>query len=158
MNDPALHLLGLARKAGTIEVGEEPVGGICRARKARVVLLACDCAENTVRRAEHFAQAGNTLCVRTPFTKEELGRAVGRTSCAMAALTDAGMAAGFLKKLAAADSEQYGEAAQALDEKAQKVLQRQREKRRHEKNLARGKSKPWAAPPKAGSKKKPKAK
>ncbi len=158
MRDAALHMLGLARKAGTIEVGEEPVGGICRARKAKLVILAHDCADNTVRRAGHFAEAGNTVCVRTPFTKEEIGRAVGRTSCAMAALTDAGMAASLLKKLAAVDPEQYGEAAAALDEKAKKVLQRQREKRQHEKNLAKGKNKPWAAPPKASSKKKPKVK
>ena len=33
MNDSALHLLGLARKGGRIEVGEEPAGGACRARK-----------------------------------------------------------------------------------------------------------------------------
>ncbi len=150
MNDAALHLLGLARKAGRIQVGEEPVGAACRARKAKLLLLADDAADNTVRRAEHFAQAGNTVCVRVPFTKEQMGGAVGRASCAMAALTDAGMAASFLKKLAAADPERYGEAAETLDVKAQKVLQRQREQRQHEKNLAKGKQKPSGAPPKSG--------
>ena len=150
MSNPCLHLLGLARKAGRIEVGEEPVGSACRARKARVVLLAADAADNTLRRAQHFAEAGNTVCVQTPLTKGEIGMAVGRESCAMAALTDAGMAASFLKKLAAADPERYQEAADALDVKAQKVLQRQREQRQHEKNLAKGKQKPWAAPPKSG--------
>jgi ribosomal protein L7Ae-like RNA K-turn-binding protein len=148
MGDAALHLLGLARKAGRIEVGEEPAGAACRARKARVLLLAADAADNTARRGEHFAQAGNTRCVRVPFTKEQMGLAVGRSSCALAALTDAGMAASFLKKLAAQDPERYGEAAQALDSKAQRVLQRQREQRQHEKNLANGKQKPWRAPPK----------
>lgn len=34
-NDPILHLLGLARKAGRLEIGEEPVGAVCRARQAR---------------------------------------------------------------------------------------------------------------------------
>ena len=148
MNDPALHLLGLARKARHIEVGEEPAGAACRARKAKVLLLAADAAENTVRRAEHFAEAGATVCVQTPFTKSQLGGAVGRESCAMAALTDSGLAASLMKKLAAVDPEKYGETAAALDTKAQKVLQRQREKRQHEKNMARGKQKPWAAPPK----------
>ena len=150
MNDPALHLLGLARKAGKIEVGEEPVGSICRARKAKVLILAKDAADNTVRRAQHFAEAGNTLCVQTPFTKGEIGMAVGRESCAMAALTDAGMAASLMKKLAAVDPQRYQQAADALDVKAKKVLQRQREQRQHEKNLAKGKQKPWAAPPKSG--------
>ena len=41
-NDPILHLLGLARKAGQLEIGEEPVGAVCRARQARLVLLASD--------------------------------------------------------------------------------------------------------------------
>ena len=150
MSDAALHMLGLARKAGRIEVGEEPVGAACRARKAKLLILAADAADNTVRRADHFAQAGNTLCVRTPFTKAQMGGAVGRESCAMAALTDAGIAASLLKKLAMVDPEQYSEAAAALDTNAQKVLQRQREQRQHEKNLAKGKQKPWAAPPKAG--------
>lgn len=149
MHDAALNLLGLARKAGRIEVGEEPVGAACRARKAKLLLLARDAADNTVRRAAHFAQAGNAPQVRTPFSKEEMGLAVGRGSCAMAALTDAGMAASFLSKLAQADPEQYGEAAAVLDAKAQKVLQHQREQRRHEKNLAKGKHKPWAAPAKS---------
>ncbi len=148
MSDAALHLLGLARKGGRIEVGEEPVGGVCRARKCKLLLLASDAAENTVRRAEHFAQAGNTLCIQTPFSKAQLGGALGRESCAMAGLTDAGLAASFTKKLAAADPQRYEEAAAALDTKAQKVLQRQREKKQHEKNLAKGKQKPWAAPPK----------
>lgn len=148
MNDSALHLLGLARKGGRIEVGEEPAGGACRARKCKLLVLASDATENTMRRAKHFAEAGNTLCVQTPFTKGELGFAVGRESCAMAALTDAGLAAGLLKKLAETDPEKYGEAAKTLNIKAQKVLQRQREKKQHEKNAARGKRKPWAAPPK----------
>ena len=32
-NDPILHLLGLAKKAGRLEAGEEPVGAACRARQ-----------------------------------------------------------------------------------------------------------------------------
>ena len=32
--DNVLHLLGIARKAGRVEVGEEPVGASARARQA----------------------------------------------------------------------------------------------------------------------------
>ena len=91
-NDPILHLLGLARKAGRLEIGEEPVGAVCRARQARLVLLASDAAPNTCRRAAHFGEAGNVLWLEVPFTKAELGFALGRGSCAMLALTDAGFA------------------------------------------------------------------
>ena len=68
-NDPILHLLGLARKADRLEIGEEPVGAVCRARQARLVLLASDAAPNTCRRAAHFGEAGNVLWLEVPFTK-----------------------------------------------------------------------------------------
>ena len=137
-NDPILHLLGLARKAGRLEIGEEPVGAVCRARQARLVLLASDAAPNTCRRAAHFGEAGNVLWLEVPFTKAELGFALGRGSCAMLALTDAGFAASLTQKLAARAPERYGPAAQQLREKADRVLQRQREQRQHEKNLRAG--------------------
>ena len=76
-NDPILHLLGLAKKAGRLEVGEEPVGALCRARQAKLVLLAADAAPNTCRRAAHFGQAGNVLWLALPFSKAELGLALG---------------------------------------------------------------------------------
>lgn len=146
-NDPILHLLGLARKAGRLEIGEEPVGAACRARQARLVLLASDAAPNTCRRAAHFGEAGNVLWLEVPFTKAELGFALGRGSCAMLALTDAGFAASLTQKLAVRAPERYGPAAQQLREKADRVLQRQREQRQHEKNLREGKKAPWAPPP-----------
>jgi len=147
MNDPILHLLGLARKAARLEIGEEPVGAVCRARQAKLVLIAGDAAPNTFRRAAHCGEAGNVLWLALPHTKEELGFALGRGSVAMLALTDIGFASAIAKKLAAADPEKYGAAAASLDGKAAKALQRQKEQRQHEKNLKQGKRKPWAPPP-----------
>lgn len=147
INDPILHLLGLARKAGRLELGEEPVGAVCRARQARLVLLAADAAPNTRRRCAHFGQAGNVLWLELPFSKAELGTVFGRGSCAMLALTDAGFAASVVEKLALRDPERYAPAAQQLRVKADRMLERQREQRRHEKKLREGKRKPWAPPP-----------
>lgn len=147
-NDPILHLLGLARKARLLEIGEEPVGAVCRARHAKLVLLAQDAAPNTRRRCAHFGEAGNVLWLELPFTKEELGFHLGRGSCAMLALTDAGLAASVADKLAQRDPDRYDSAAQQLREKADRTLQRQKERRQHEKNLRQGKHKPWAPPPK----------
>ena len=145
-NDPVLHLLGLARKAGRLELGEEPVGAVCRARQAKLVLLAADAASNTYRRAAHFGEAGNVLWLELPFTKAELGLALGRGSCAMLALTDVGFASSLVQKLSVRDPAKYGPAAEQLKVKADRALQRQREKRQHEKNLREGKKKPWAVP------------
>ena len=129
--DNVLHLLGIARKAGRVEVGEEPVGASARARQARLILVASDAADNSARRAAHFAQAGKAPWFRVPYTKGELGGTVGRASCAMAA----------------GAPETYGAASAELSEKADKALQRQKEQRRHEKKLQKGGRKPWAAPP-----------
>lgn len=145
-NDPILHLLGLARKAGRLELGEEPVGALCRSRHARLVLLADNAAPNTFRRAAHFGDAGNVLFLTLPHSKEELGFFFGRSSCAIMALSDAGLAATLVDKLALMDPDRYGPAAVQLREKADRMLQRQREKRQHEKNLRQGKHKPWAPP------------
>ena len=98
-----LSMLGLAKKAGRVEIGEEPVGAAARAHDARLILLASDAADNTLRRARHFAEAGACLLTQIPATKDELGSAVGRTSCAMLAVTDIGFADAVAKKLAALD-------------------------------------------------------
>ena len=91
-----------------------------------------------------FGQAGACLCLTVPFDKDRLGRALGRTSCAMAAVTDIGFAEAIVKKLAALDPERYAPAAQRLEVKALRAAQRRAEQAQHEKNLRRGKKK--AAP------------
>jgi ribosomal protein L7Ae-like RNA K-turn-binding protein len=135
-----LNLLGLAKKAGRLELGEEPVGAACRSHKARVVLLAADAADNTIRRATHFSEIGAVPLVLLPSSKAELGTMAGRASCAMLALTDVGFAASLVKKLAAIDPEQYGEAAGLLSTKAEKAQKRQKEMRAHEKKIQLGKA------------------
>ena len=145
--DPFLHLLGLCKKAGRLAVGEEPVGAACRAGQARLTLLARDAAESTRRRGERFSENGHAVYLEVPFSKEELGAALGRTSCALLAVTDAGFAAALCEKLSAQDPDRYAAAAQPLRRKADRVLQRQRERRQHEKNLRQGKRKPWVPPP-----------
>ena len=145
--DSALHRRGSARTAGGAEWGEAPAGAAGRARQARVLLVAADAADNSVRRAARFAEAGQVPWLKTPWDKGTLGGAVGRTACAMLALTDAGLAAALVEKLAQADPDAYGPAAEALRDKADRQLQRQREQRAHEKKLERAKKKPWAPPP-----------
>ena len=141
-----LSLLGLALRGGRLVMGEEPVEAVARARDARVLLLASDAADNTRRRVEHFAQAGQCLWLRVPFTKAELGRQFGRTSVAVAAVTDVGLASAVVNKLAALDPEAYGEAAQKLELKAKRAAERRAEQAAHEKNLRQGKRRPKEVP------------
>ena len=99
MEARALNYLSLARKAGKAELGEEPVGDMARTGKAYLIMVAADASDHTWRRAKAYAAGTEQQCVRLPFPKEELGMAVGRTSLAIAALTDAAMALALLKSL-----------------------------------------------------------
>lgn len=72
-NEQFLSLIGLCLRGRNLEVGEEPVEAVARARDARVLLLASDAADNTARRVQHFAEAGQCVWLRIPFTKQELG-------------------------------------------------------------------------------------
>lgn len=139
MTEHLLSTLGLALKAGAVAVGEEPVGAAARGKKARVIFTARDAAASSVRRAYSFGQAGSCLCLPFPADKDALGRALGRTSVAMCAVTDIGFAQSLVKKLAAAEPEVYQAAAAALDIKAQRARERKEEQAQHEKNLRQGK-------------------
>ena len=136
--DNILNMIGLALRAGRLEVGEEPVGAACRARDCRLLLVARDAADNTFRRVRHFADAGQCLWISVPYTKDELGSALGRTSCAMLAVTDIGFAESIAKKLAAVDPEKYTQTMEKLSVKAERAAQRRKEQLAHEKNVKRG--------------------
>lgn len=115
-------MIGLAKKAGRVEIGEEPVGSAARSKHARVILVASDAAAGSVRRAYAFAQTGACLCLTIPADKDALGRALGRSSCAMAAITDVGFADAIVKKLAVMDPEHYEQASQRLQIKARRAM------------------------------------
>ena len=155
--EKVLSMMGLALKAGRVEVGEEPVGAAARAKKARVIFIAGDAAASSVRRAMSFAESGSCLALQIDAAKEQLGRALGRTSVAMAAVTDIGFAESIVKKLAALDEARYRPAAEQLAVKAQRAAERQAEQRQHEKNLRQGKKtvRTESAPPKEQAAEKP---
>lgn len=135
----ALGILGLAKKAGYIEIGEESAGIAARAKKARVLLTAGDAADNTIRRIDNYAERCGMPHIKLKYTKLELGTALGTTSCAALALTDIGMAASFAEKLEAESPGEYTEALEALETKSARILQRKKETLAHERNIRKGK-------------------
>ena len=139
MDNRALNYLALAKKGRLVELGEEPVGAITRAVKGRLVVVASDASDHTWRRAKSFVAGTEQQCIRVPFTKEELGFVVGRTSLAIAAFTDAALALAFVKALP--EPEKFKEVAEKLDIKAQKLRQRREEAKAHQRNIRTGKKK-----------------
>lgn len=134
----ALNYMSLARKGSRIELGEEPCGAAARAGHARLIVVASDASDHTWRRAKSYAAGTSQQCIRTPFTKDELGQAVGRSSLAMGAFTDPALAMAFVKALE--DGEKYKDVLEALDEKSRKLRQRQTEAKAHARNVRTGKS------------------
>ena len=137
--DKALNYLSLARKGGMAELGEEPVGAITRTGKGYLVIVASDASDHTWRRAKSFVAGTNQQCIRVKFTKEELGFVVGRTSLAIAAITDCSLALALVKSLG--EPEKYKDALAALDEKSLKLRKRQIEAKAHQRNVRLGKKK-----------------
>ena len=96
MKPNAINYLSLAKKAGRIEIGEESAGAAARACHARLLLVAKDAPDGALRRARNFvAGSGQQLAV-VPFSKEELGAALGKSVVSLAAITDPALALAFL--------------------------------------------------------------
>lgn len=127
MLENALGLLAIAQKGGNIQIGEEPVGAVARGGKARLIILASDAAGHTQRRANSFGAVHQTPIVSIDATKDALGAMFGRSSVAMAALTDVQLAKSFLERLDAPD--RYGPQLTAVSEKAAALARRSGDQR-----------------------------
>ena len=132
-----LNYLSLARKAGLAELGEEPVGAAARAGKAHVIIVASDAGDHTWRRAKSYAAGTKQQCVRLSCTKDEMGQAIGRTSLAIAAITDVSLALALVKAMEKPDEN----AIAVLQEAENRIKQRKKEAKAHEKNKKMGKKK-----------------
>ncbi len=139
--DSVLAYLGIARKAGLLETGEENCGITVRSGKAKLLLLAADASPNAVRRAQGFVYGRKTLLLQLPLTKEQLSQRLGRPGCSMVTLTDLGLAASLTEALAGAvpDVADYAEAAAELRRRRERADQRRAETKAHERNKKTGK-------------------
>ena len=132
--DKYLNYLALARKGGLAELGEEPVGAAARAGKACVILVASDAGDHTWRRAKSYVAGTDQQCLKVPATKDELGMAIGRTSLAVAALTDPMLARACVKAMEKPDRQIL----EVLEQKAQRKKDRQKAAKAPQRNLRKG--------------------
>ena len=133
----ALNYMSLARRGGRIELGEEPCGAAASAGHAKLIIVASDASLHTWRRAKSYAAGTDQQCLKVPFSKDELGEAIGRSSLAMAAFTDPALALAFVKALE--QREEYQEVLENLELKTKRVRQRQTEAKAHQRNVRTGK-------------------
>ncbi len=124
-NDAVLGMLGLSLRAGRLAVGSEQVRVLCENKKARCVFIASGSGESVRKKAELYAGKANIPCVTLLQDKEELGSALGRSGCAVCAVSDIGLAASVLKKLAALDTA-YAGYAEELGRKNERIQTRKK--------------------------------
>lgn len=136
--DNTLLFIGLMARAHALAVGAEDAYDAAREHKARLLFRASDGGKNTVGAMRNAADEGGIPYVELPYTKAELGDALGCGTCAAAAVLDTGMARSLCEKLGLSD-----EAALLAERLA-------REKRRKAKKEA-GKQKNTAAHPLSGA-------
>ena len=137
--DKVLNYIGLARKAGRAELGEEPVGAAARALHAHLIVVAADASDHTWRRAKSYAAGTDQQCIRLPYSKDEVGMAIGRQELAIAAITDPALALSLVQALP--QPEKFASVAAVLEEKVQRQRKRQQEAKAHQRNKKTGKKK-----------------
>lgn len=135
--DKSLGLLSISRKGGNIVLGEEQVGAMARAGRARLILLAADAGAHTYRRAKGFIAGTAQPMLQLSYDKDTLGDALGTTSCAIAAITDVRLAQAFVKTLG--EPEKYAGLLEDFDVRVQRVEKRRAEEKAHRYNVRHGK-------------------
>ena len=127
MEDKALGLIGLMRRAGAIELGEDNSADAVKAGKAKLLLMSADVSEAARRKALGYTASRSVHAVSVHYTREELGAALGVKSCAMAALTDMGFSNALMKELAKQYPEEYAALSQELEQRNDKAVRRRKE-------------------------------
>lgn len=92
-NDKALRLLGLANRAGKVITGIELCEKTLKSKKAKLVVVTKETAENTV---DIFKNKGvPVICVES---KEMLGKFTGKDIRSVAVVTDKNFADAIVKE------------------------------------------------------------
>ena len=98
-HDKAIGLLGLARKAGKLQTGEETVGSLLLQKRAHLTVLASDAGSAVARKMRGMAEGTRQRVMEIPYDKQTLGAALGKQSVSVAAFADVSMALAFVKAL-----------------------------------------------------------
>jgi ribosomal protein L7Ae-like RNA K-turn-binding protein len=122
----AISLMGIAKKAGLLEIGGDDVAAAARSGKAKLILTASDASGASKRRACDAAASRGIAYAELRVSKEELAAVIGRGLPGTVALTDAGLAFGVASRLSEEDPERYAGIAEGLRESAAITLARRR--------------------------------
>ncbi len=92
-----LSLIGLCQKAGKMASGEDTCETAIRSGKAFLVLLSSDASATTRKKFSNRCHYYEVPLAILPFSKEQLGRAIGKTLRSCAAVCEEGFAKKILE-------------------------------------------------------------
>jgi len=128
MENNYLSLLGLARRAGMLAIGDESARVALQSKKARMLIMASDASKRTKETFSFISESMDIPYIEVRESREELGNALGKRPCAAVAVCDIGFSAAIVKKLS-----MQNEAAKALSDeivsKAEKAAARKKKKK-----------------------------
>ena len=78
MNDRLLSLLGLARRAGRLSLGNDPVLSSMEEGKAKLVLVCPDLSQRTLKGIESRAEAFGVPLVTIEQTMDQVSMSLGK--------------------------------------------------------------------------------
>ena len=96
--DKVLSMLGIAAKAHGVVSGEYQTEHAVKSGEAYLVIVAEDASENTRKMFSNMCEFYH-VPIKECWTKDELGKATGKTFRASLAVTDSGLAQAIMKKM-----------------------------------------------------------
>ncbi len=91
MDNKALNLLGMARRAGKLELGTERCHSAIKSGKASVALVCSDISPKSKKEIDFLCGKYNSAVIHTDFTIAELSGAIG-AKAGLIAVCDQGFA------------------------------------------------------------------
>ena len=128
---------GLARNGGRVTTLGGDNRNLARGTGSMAFQDATTVGGTAIGRGAQSFVAGTAQPILTlPYGKDELGEALGVSSCAIAAIVDVRLAQAFVKTLG--EPEKYASLLQELDVRVQRVEKRRAEEKAHRNNVRHG--------------------
>ena len=91
MNEALMRIIGLATRAGKIEVGEGKTEDRVRNKKSKLVIISLDASDNTIKKFENLC-IGNDVPMISAGERYVLGKYTGRECAVVLTVSDEGFA------------------------------------------------------------------
>lgn len=105
MNDKVLSLLGLARRAGKLTLGFDPVIESVKSGQSRLVLITSDISAKTKKELEYSLRDSETVLRSMAYDVKETGSAIGKNA-KIISVNDDGFANSVIKLLSGNNGEE----------------------------------------------------